>query len=340
MSHPDLPIAPDQPWLAPLAGWSDLPFRLLCREEGAAVCCTEMVSARGILQDLRSRPEGRRGSCSLLATVPEDSPLVVQLFGDNPTCMGEAVRVLADMGYRHFDCNMGCSVAKVTRAGSGAALLRDPERARQIAIAMLTAARAAGTSVGFKLRLGWDADMQTGMDLAGFFADAGAAWVTLHPRTARQGFSGQADWTKIAELVQQVDVPVLASGDVLTAEDGIRCLRETGAAGVMYARGALHDPSIFARHRALYTGRVQEENDWREALHHRILRHAALAQRFGTPETALLKMRTSVPRYVRQMPGARMLRQQIIACRSWQDFEQVLNAFFAAAPDCSKDEEA
>ncbi|MBP3730190.1 MAG: tRNA-dihydrouridine synthase family protein, partial [Mailhella sp.] len=152
-----LPIDPDSPWLAPLAGWSDLPFRLLCREQGAAVCCTEMVSAKGLVY-------GGRNTEQLLATAageecgnagcPSDEPLVVQIFGAEPEFMEQAVYILKDKGFEWFDVNMGCSVPKVTKTGAGAAMLRDVTGALRVARAVIGAAGAG--RAGFKLRLGWD----------------------------------------------------------------------------------------------------------------------------------------------------------------------------------------
>jgi tRNA-dihydrouridine synthase B len=328
-----LPITPGTPWLAPLAGWSDLPFRLLCREHGAAVCCTEMISAKGLLRERAENGRTRSGRAThdLLAGAPGDAPLVVQLFGEDSRCMGDVVRLLADAGWRYFDCNMGCAVPKVTRSGAGAALLREPERALEVAAAMLAAA-AGRAAVGFKLRLGWDEGQRTGPDIAHALADMGAAWVAMHPRTARQGFSGRADWNVLRELSAGLRVPLIASGDLRLARDGVRCLRETGVDAVMYARGALSDPAIFSRHKALLAGgsAAAEEAaaDDPLSLLRRIRRHAALARAFGSPRTALLKMRAAVPRYIRSLEGARKLRQGIVACRDWDDFDALLERFF------------
>jgi tRNA-dihydrouridine synthase B len=161
----------------------------------------------------------------------------------------------------------------------------------------------------------------------------GAAWLTMHPRTARQGFSGRADWNVLRELAADLRVPLIASGDLRLARDGVRCLRETGVDAVMYARGALSDPAIFSRHKALLAGGpdcagAEADEDEPIALLRRIRRHAALARTFGSPRTALLKMRAAVPRYIRSLEGAKKLRQGIIACRDWDDFDALLERFF------------
>ena len=210
-----LPFAPDKPWLAPLAGWSDLPFRLLCRRFGAAVCCTEMISAKGLIYK-------SPGTAELFATCPEDGPVVVQLFGSEAPFMEAAAGQLRDKGFVWFDCNMGCSVPKVARTGSGAAMCKDIDNALSVAEALI---RAAGRGrVGFKLRLGWDEPgrspaAETWRVLAPALEALGAGWLTLHPRTAKQGFTGTARWEYLSELKALVSLPVIASGDLFTAED-------------------------------------------------------------------------------------------------------------------------
>lgn len=315
------PIAPDKPWLAPLAGYSDLPFRLLCREGGAAVCVTEMVSAKGYCY----RSPGTR---ELLATSAEDGPLVAQLFGQDPEFIGQTVVELREQGFTYFDLNVGCSVAKVVKTGAGAALLKNPERC--VAVVSRMVAEAGEGAVGVKLRLGWSVGEDVFLELAKRLQDAGAAWLALHPRYARQGFSGTADWTKLAELKAAVRLPVIASGDLFRAEDGVACIARTGVDGVMYARGALTDPSIFARHRALVNGETPPERTPGELID-LVRRHAHLARVHGNPFTSLRKMRTFVPRYVKGLPGARRLRVRICQCETWQGLDDLLGEFLAAA---------
>ena len=315
-----LPVSPDAPWLAPLAGWSDLPFRLLCREQGAAACCTEMVSAKGLVY-------GGKNTEDLLQTADGDQPLVVQVFGAEPEFMQKAVRILKDRGFAWFDVNMGCSVPKVTKTGAGAAMLRDVPNALRVAEAVI---REAGEGhCGFKLRLGWDHWHEAYLDLARALEGLGAGWVTLHPRYAVQGFSGVPRLSAIAEAVRAVSMPVLASGDLFTAEDGIRVLRETGCAAVMYARGALRDPGIFARHKALLSGRhpaADVPDGERAGLADLMRRHIVLARRYA-PQSAFLKMRTFLPRYAKGSEGAKTLRREIIACGGWDSLEAVIDRF-------------
>ena len=314
-------FAPHEPWLAPLAGYSDLAFRLLCRENGAAVCCTEMISAKGLI---RKSP----GTGELLRTHPLDAPLVVQLFGDDPDSVARAMDMLLGMGFTYFDLNMGCAAPKVTRGGGGAALLRDIPKA--LAVAGVMFALAAPGHVGCKLRLGWDNGDAAWRLLAPALADAGAGWLTLHPRSARQGFSGSADWNVFAELAALLPIPLIASGDLLSAGDGVRCLAAGGPRCVMYARGALGDPAIFNEHKSLLAG-CEPSVSSPPALRKRIERHADLARACGRrgAHGALLQMRSFVPRYVRRLPGARLLRQELCGCTTWDRFEDIIENFFA-----------
>lgn len=318
-------FGPDAPWLAPLAGYSDLPFRLLCREYGAAVCVTEMVSAKGLVYH-------SPGTADLLRTLPEDQPLVVQLFGAEAAFLGQAVSLLRAAGYGWFDLNMGCSVPKVLKQKAGAAMLGDEENALAVARAMIAAAEPG--HVGFKLRLGLDDGRQVWQELALRLQDAGAGWLTLHPRTARQGFGGEARHEALAALASQLSIPLLASGDLFSAQDGLRVLEATGASGVMYARGALNDPAIFAAHRALLRGDpVPPVTPQR--LRALIDRHIALARRHCDEAAVLWKMRSVVPRYVRHLPGARALRQALCRCTDWDALQDILEEHLPASPSAS-----
>ena len=316
------PIGPDCPGLAPLAGYSDLPFRLLCRENGAAAACTEMVSAKGLYY---AQKGGGAGSEALLAGTPEDAPLIIQLFGAEPDILAQ---VTADLAARFaagrvwFDLNMGCSVPKVIKTGSGAALLRDPDLALACAAAMI---RAAGPGrVGFKLRLGWQPGDAVYLRLGPALADLGAAWLTLHPRCARQGFAGVADWEALSRLKRAVPVPVLGSGDLHTAADGLACIKATGIDGVMFARGAMSSPRIFADLAKLCHGHAPAPMT-RQELKALIHRHMHLARTLGGEHTAIFKMRTFVPRYTKHLPGIRALRQAMALCRDWESLQHILD---------------
>jgi tRNA-dihydrouridine synthase B len=324
MSIPAIPIAPDAPWLAPLAGFSDLAFRLLCREHGAAVGVTEMVSAKGLIY-------ASPGSRELLATTPEDSPLVVQLFGAHPDTLARAMDIPLAAGLRFFDLNAGCPVPKVAKTGAGAALLKFPGLLAQIARAMARA--GGGGRCGVKLRLGWKRGEPVLHDLLPRLEDAGAAWMTVHPRYATDGFSGAADRAAFAALRSRTTLPLIYSGDLFTAEDAAAVLRETGANGVMFARGALADPGVFGRLRELLRGEAPGAAT-AASVATLARRYAELAARHGHPHTALLKMRTVIPRFARGLSGARALRKALSSCTSWDELHALIAGIETdAAPD-------
>jgi tRNA-dihydrouridine synthase B len=317
MSSDTLPITPDTPWLAPMAGYTDLALRLLCREYGATVTCTEMVSAKGLVY--RSP-----GTEPLLATSPEDAPLVLQLHGAEPEVVSQAMDILLDRGFKWFDLNAGCPAPKVARAGCGAAMLKETDNLIKVARAMI--ARAGRGRVGVKLRLGWSRDQTVYLQVAEALEQEGVGWLTLHPRFGRDGFGGSADWSALAELKRAVSVPVIASGDLRTAEDGLRCIRETGVDGIMFARGALRDPAVFTSYMTLVQNRGGEEPSARPTGHLARLarRHVVLARRYGGV-MALLKLRSLLPRYIKLLPEARALRQELVLCTSWDELNALLD---------------
>ncbi len=304
-----LPISPDKPWLAPLAGYSDLPFRMLCRKRGCAVACTEMVSVKGLKYD-------GNGTKALLATCPEDNPLVVQLFGGEPQDYSDTMPQLIDEGYSFFDLNSGCPVKKVLKTGGGSALHLDPDRLVETATAMV---KVAGEGkVGVKIRLGFMAGEDNYLEIAKRLEDAGVAWLTMHPRYAKQMFSGKADWSKLAVLKQNVSIPVIGSGDLFTAEDAMECIKQTGIDGIMFARGALFDPEIFAHYLKLLDdpqceklppfdlGKTMEE-------------HINMTRNFDGSNRSFRKIRSILPRYAKGMDGIRVIRTKLTACEDWEE---------------------
>ncbi len=321
--QPDaLPLGSRSPWLAPLAGYTDLPFRRLCREYGAKCCVTEMVSAKGL-------DYGSRETWRVLETDEYDTPLVVQLFGSEPQFLGRSVARLKDMGFVWFDLNMGCSVPKVARQGAGSAMLKDPDNAIACARAMLK--EAGEGHVTFKLRLGLTDQTINWLEVALRLEDEGAGLITLHPRTAKQGFGGTIRREEFLRAKEHLHIPVIASGDLFTAEDGIKCLDETGVDGIMYARGALTNPAVFADHLALAEGKPLPVHT-RQDLQRMIRRHMELISLYGDEENALFRLRSIVPRYVRSFPGIRRLRQRLCQCQSFSELDEILAYFLDGEP--------
>ena len=223
--------------LAPMAGITNLPFRLLARRYGAAMAMTEMVSSFGLV---RRRPR----TLKYLISRPEESPLGVQMFGQDPGVMADAASMAVDFGADLVDINMGCPAKKVVKTGAGGALLRDLEKAARVIHATRKAVSAPLT---VKLRAGWSEADCIAPRAARLAQDLGADAVTIHGRYVSQGFSGRADWNVILEAKKTVTIPVIGNGDVFSATDAVSMLQATGCDGVMIARGAIGNPWIFAQ---------------------------------------------------------------------------------------------
>ena len=222
-------------FLAPMAGVTDLPFRLLARAFGAGLCFTEMVSANGLV-----RRTGR--SYEYLESSPGDRPLGVQLFGSDPDILGEAAAIVTDLGADLIDINAGCPVKKVLKTGAGGVLMRDPAR---FATVVRVVREATHLPLTVKIRAGWGPGEINASEIAEIAMACGADALTLHPRTVRQGFGGTANWNLIGRVKKRVAIPVIGSGDVRRAEDARAMLEQTGCDGVMVGRGALGNPWIF-----------------------------------------------------------------------------------------------
>jgi tRNA-dihydrouridine synthase B len=277
-----------------------------------------MISAKGLLYH-------SSGTWDLLRTCALDHPLVVQLFGAEAEVIAEAVSELKDMGFSFFDLNAGCPVKKVVKTGAGGGLLHNPPDLYKILSAMVDVAGPG--RVGVKLRSGLTSGTEVLSWIQGL-EPLGLGWASLHPRTVRQGYSGRADWQVLDAVSRRMQLPVLASGDLLTARDGLHCMQGTQAGGLMFARGALADPGIFGAYlQALQNG----ENDiWgeKDALARTLRtarRHIQLTREHGRGDHELLRMRTIIPRYVRGFPGVKHVRQRVVACRTWSELVSYLD---------------
>jgi nifR3 family TIM-barrel protein len=309
-------------FLSPLAGYTNLPFRLVVRElGGVGLATTDLVNARSLL-------EKRAKALKLIETCPADSPLAVQLFGCVLEEMRDAAALVASKGVASIDINMGCPARKVVRVGGGSALMTELNKAAALARAMVEA--APGIPVTAKMRLGWDGESITAPDLARALEDAGIAGVFIHGRTREQGFGGRVNLAGIRAVVQAVrSIPVIGNGDVTTPEAAKAMLDETGCAGVSIGRGAFYNPWIF-RHTqtCLSTGVVPAEPSFDERV--RVMRRHLdlMVEVFGEAHGCRM-FRKIAPWYSKRFGPANEFNKRVVVIHSRAEFEQVLAQYLS-----------
>ena len=294
-------------FLAPMAGVTDFPFRLLCREMGCALAFTEMVSAKGMLL----APPGNRAARELLLTSPQEGPVALQLFGREPQTVAEAARRLAGDGrFCLVDLNMGCPAPKIAGSGEGSGLLREPDLAVRVAEAVV---RASPVPVTVKLRTGWDGDSLVYEELGRRLQEVGVSALTMHARTRRQFYAGRADWDAIARLKRAVSIPVIGNGDVTCLQDARRMMEQTGCDAAMIGRAAMGNPWVFA-------GRDPSPRERVEGA----LRHARMLMAFKGEAVAMREMRGHVACYVRGLHGAARIRERTNAASTYAQLRECL----------------
>jgi nifR3 family TIM-barrel protein len=291
--------------LAPLAGYTDLAFRLLCREMGAGLTVSEMISSNGLVH-------GQKKTLTMLKTVPQESPFCIQLFGNDPEIMGRAATIASEHKTDILDINMGCPVRKVVKKGSGAALMKDFKRAEAIISAVISNTHLPVT---VKFRSGWTKDAIVAPEFAAMAEAAGAAAVTVHARTWKQMFGGTADRTIIAQVKKAVTIPVIGNGDILNHQDGLDMMEETGCDGVMVGRGALGNPWVFQP--------VGMPNSLAGRLPV-IRRHMDHAETYLDATKLLFRIKNHACRYLTGLPGAVKIRQQITDSPTLDSIKNVL----------------
>lgn len=297
--------------LAPMAGVTDLPFRLLCKEQGAGLLCMEMVSAKAILYKNKNTEE-------LLTIDPRENPVSLQLFGSDPDIMSEIARQIEDRPFDILDINMGCPVPKVVNNGDGSALMKNPKLAGQI---IEKTARAIKKPVTVKIRKGFDDDHINAVEMAHIAQESGAAAIAVHGRTRAQFYSGKADWDIIRQVKEAVSIPVIGNGDIKTAEDVIAMKEQTGCDGFMIARGAEGNPWIFRQILHYFeNGEHLEKPDFAEVTE-LLLRHAKMQLEFKGEYTGIREIRKHAAWYTAGYRNSSKLRGRINEVENYEQLE-------------------
>ena len=301
--------------LAPMAGVTDLPFRVLCREEGCGLLYTEMVSAKVILYKNKNTKE-------LLEVDPSERPIAVQLFGSDPQILGAMAHQIEDGPYDLIDLNMGCPVPKVAGNGEGSALMKNPKLVEEI---LSTMVRSVKKPVTVKFRKGFDDEHVNAVEIAKIAESCGVSAVAVHGRTREQYYSGTADWDIIRQVKEAVSIPVIGNGDIFTPQDAKRCLEETGCDGLMIGRGARGNPWIFKRTaHYLETGELLAEPTGAE-IGEMILRHARMQVKMKGEYIGMKEMRKHVAWYTAGLPHSASMRRASNELETLEQLENLLN---------------
>ena len=311
--------------LAPMAGITSHPFRILAREQGCRLLYSEMVSARGMAFN-------RNRSDSLLYFSEAERPIGIQLFGSDPRIMAGAAVAIEKMGADFIDLNLGCPAKKITSNGEGGALMRDPALCSIIFKALTS---AVNCPVTVKLRKGWNSKSVSVLDIAVRAEEAGIAAITVHGRTVDQGYSGLADWEAIKLVKERVSIPVIGNGDVDSAAAALEMLKICRCDGVMVGRAARGNPWIFAEINASLKGLPLPEPPTPEEIVDMALRHFILLAEFKGEAAAAREMRRHSAWYVRGLPGAAAVRQQLVQISSYAETENILRSFAANVASCA-----
>lgn len=301
--------------LAPMAGVTDLPFRLLCKEMGCGLLYTEMVSAKAIMYN-------NKNTEALLKVTPQENPIAVQLFGSEPAVMSEIAKRIEERPFDIIDVNMGCPVPKVVNNGEGSALLKKPKLVGEIVEAM---AKAVKKPVTVKIRAGFDETSINAPQIAHVIQESGGAAVAVHARTRQQYYSGHADWDVISRVKEAVSIPVIGNGDILCGEDAVKMFEQTKCDAVMIGRGAQGNPWIFKQINDYMTNGTEFTKPSANEVCDMIMRHAVMLIEAKGEYTGIREMRKHFAWYTAGMKHAAVLRNEVNHVEHIEQLEELVN---------------
>ena len=307
-------------FLAPMAGVTDLPFRLLCREMGCGLLYTEMVSAKAILYN-------NKNTDALLRVTEAENPIAVQLFGSDPQIMADMAKRLEERPFDVIDVNMGCPVPKIVNNGDGSALMKNPELAGKVIKAVVD---AVDIPVTVKIRKGFNDELINAPEMAQVAQENGAAAIAVHGRTREQYYSGTADWSIIRKVKEAVDIPVIGNGDITCAKDVLRMQEETGCDGFMIGRRAKGNPWIFKEILHFFETGEEMPRPSLEEVVAMMLRHGQMMIDFKGEYIGVREMRKHVAWYTFGFPGAAKLREKVNHTETYEDLEELLQNYLKA----------
>jgi tRNA-dihydrouridine synthase B len=309
-------LVPDKLWLAPLAGFTDRAFRILCKENGADVLVSEMVSADGLIRD--------GGKTLMLMEFGDyERPFAIQLFGSEPHVMAKAAECTLSFQPDLIDINMGCPVKKVVKRGAGSALMKMPSKAAQI-VKEVKQAIAGSVPLSVKFRSGWDQASLNYLDFGLLMQESGADLLCLHPRTTSQMFSGQSNWEHIAQLKEAIDIPLIGNGDISTPEKAAQIYEQTKCDAIMIGRGALGQPWLFSNIKAYTKSGIYQPRTL-DMLKSTMLCHLELALKYK-PEAVIIKeMRSQLCHYLKGYVGAAQIRMRINRAGNIQEYRDIIS---------------
>jgi tRNA-dihydrouridine synthase B len=307
---------PNRYILGPMAGVTDLPFRVLCKEQGAGLLCMEMVSAKAILYN-------NKNTESLLEIHPDEQPVSLQFFGSDPQIMSEMAKRVEERPFDIMDINMGCPVPKVVKNGEGSALMKNPKLAHEIISAMVKAIRKPVT---VKIRKGFDDNCINAVEMAKIAEDAGAAAIAVHGRTREQYYSGKADWDVIKEVKKAVKIPVIGNGDIFSAKDAKAMKEYTGCDGLMVGRAARGNPWIFKQIKEYLENGIIVDKPSSTEVRDMVLKHARMLIDYKGEYTAVREMRKHIAWYTQGLPHSAELRRRCNEIVDWQSLEELIKS--------------